>query len=138
MSSESRKRFLFRFFVFGACAPAVWVGVRYALRDLPISLGHSEILGWVLYIPDPNTFSGRRANSRHPLSAADRGTNQRRLVRAGSNLLWVFQRCPAKGKAARQRNSSRPKSLRTTKVPLGTMRNFPVTGQIRTLQNTLA
>jgi len=49
MSSESRKRLLVRFFVIGACAPAVWVGARYALRDLPISLGNSEILGWVLY-----------------------------------------------------------------------------------------
>ena len=48
-SNKSRRRFLLRAFIVGACAPAVWVGVRFALRDLPISLGNSEILGWVIY-----------------------------------------------------------------------------------------
>jgi hypothetical protein len=46
---ESRKRFLAKFFVVGACAPAVWVSAIYALRDLPVSSGLSEVFGWVLY-----------------------------------------------------------------------------------------
>jgi putative flippase GtrA len=46
---KSRKRFLAKFFVVGACAPAVSAGVIYALRDLPISWGHSEFFGWALY-----------------------------------------------------------------------------------------
>jgi hypothetical protein len=46
---ESRKRFLANFFVVGACAPAVWVSVIYALRDLQVSGGLSEVFGWVLY-----------------------------------------------------------------------------------------
>jgi hypothetical protein len=47
--NKSRSRFLLGVFIVGACAPAVWVGIRFALRDLPISLGNSEILGWVIY-----------------------------------------------------------------------------------------
>lgn len=46
---KSRKRFLAKVFVVGACAPAVLVGLIYALKDLQISWGHSEFFGWALY-----------------------------------------------------------------------------------------
>jgi len=48
--SKSPSPFLLGAFVVGACAPAAWVGVRFALRNLPISLGNSEVLGWAIYV----------------------------------------------------------------------------------------
>ena len=47
--NKSRKSFLLRFFAVGACAPAVWVCISFAVRDWQISWVHSDILGWVLY-----------------------------------------------------------------------------------------
>ena len=47
--SKSRSRVLLGAFVVGACAPAVLVSINFALRHLPISLGNSEILGWIIY-----------------------------------------------------------------------------------------
>ena len=47
--NKSRKSFLLKFFVVGACVPALWICIKYSLKGLPISWGHSEILGWVLY-----------------------------------------------------------------------------------------
>lgn len=46
--SKSRRKLLLKAFVVGACAPAVWVGIQ-ALKDLPINMEVSPILGWFLY-----------------------------------------------------------------------------------------
>jgi hypothetical protein len=47
--NKPRKSFLLKAFVVGACAPPVWVCIMLALKDVSISWGHSQVLGWLLY-----------------------------------------------------------------------------------------
>jgi hypothetical protein len=93
---ESRKRFLAKFFVVGACAPAVWVSAIYALRDLPVSSGLSEVFGWVLYsvyfvtFPTQVIFLDAEHFAGNTLFFGNRGTHERCLVCVCSDSFLAF------------------------------------------------
>jgi hypothetical protein len=50
---KSRRRFVLWFFVVGACAPVLWIGIGYALRFESIS---SSLVGALLFVASCATF----------------------------------------------------------------------------------